>query len=149
MESILTIDLKNNQELLEDFDGISPGDMIKVSACYKVSELSENRLSAPLDEVYSITLKESESEDDEGDEEESEEKAPPRPNHLTRSTTAANDNSTLSNLNIRKRWTSERINRLSLLRVIPELGSLLGVKHGWWVDHVKSTKPYLARYVYF
>ncbi len=73
MESILTIDLKNNQDLLEDFDGISPGDMIKVSACYKVSELSENRLSAPLDEVYSITLKESESEDDEGDEEEGEE----------------------------------------------------------------------------
>ena len=73
MESILTIDLKNNQDLLEDFDGISPGDMIKVSACYKVSELSENRLSAPLDEVYSITLRESESEDDEGDEEEGEE----------------------------------------------------------------------------
>lgn len=75
MESILTIDLKNNQELLEDFDGISPGDLIKVSACYKVSELSENRLSAPLDEVYSITLKESESDDDEGDEEESEEES--------------------------------------------------------------------------
>tara|TARA_Y100000114_G_C11631860_1_gene264826 strand:+ start:463 stop:717 length:255 start_codon:yes stop_codon:yes gene_type:complete len=70
MESILTIDLKNNQELLEDFEGISPGDMIKVSACYKVSELSENRLSAPLDEVYSISLKESESDDEDDDEEE-------------------------------------------------------------------------------
>lgn len=70
MESILTIDLKNNQELLEDFEGISPGDMIKVSACYKVSELSENRLSAPLDEVYSISLKESESDDKDDDEEE-------------------------------------------------------------------------------
>lgn len=72
MESILTIDLKNNQELLEDFEGISAGDMIKVSACFKVGELSENRLSAPLDEVYSISLKESESddEDDEDDEEE-------------------------------------------------------------------------------
>ena len=69
MESILTIDLKNNQELLEDFEGISPGDMIKVSACYKVSELSENRLSAPLDEVYSISLKESESDDEDDDEE--------------------------------------------------------------------------------
>ena len=68
MESILTIDLKNNQELLEDFEGISPGDMIKVSACYKVSELSENRLSAPLDEVYSISLKESESDDEDDDE---------------------------------------------------------------------------------
>ena len=68
MESILTIDLKNNLELLEDFEGISPGDMIKVSACYKVSELSENRLSAPLDEVYSISLKESESDDEDDDE---------------------------------------------------------------------------------
>ena len=72
MESILTIDLKNNQELLEDFEGISPGDMIKVSACYKVGELSENRLSAPLDEVYSISLKESadDEEDDEPEEDE-------------------------------------------------------------------------------
>ena len=73
MESILTIDLKNNQELLEDFDGISPGDMIKVSACYKVSELSENRLSAPLDEVYKISLKESDDGEEGEDEEESEE----------------------------------------------------------------------------
>ena len=69
MESILTIDLKNNPDLLEDFDGISPGDLIKVSACFKVSELSENRLSAPLDEVYSISLKESEDDDYEEEEE--------------------------------------------------------------------------------
>ena len=40
MESILNIDLKNNPELLEDFDGISPGDLIKVEACFKVGELS-------------------------------------------------------------------------------------------------------------
>ncbi len=72
MESILTIDLKNNQDLLEDFDGVSAGDLIIVNACYKVSELSENRLSAPLDEVYSIKLKESESDDDEDDEDEGE-----------------------------------------------------------------------------
>lgn len=43
IKSILKIDLKNNQELLEDFDGISLGDLIKVSACFKVGELSENR----------------------------------------------------------------------------------------------------------
>ena len=49
MESILTIDLKNNQDLLEDFEEVSPGDLIVVKACYKVGELSENRLSAPLD----------------------------------------------------------------------------------------------------
>jgi len=71
MESILNIDLKNNPELLEDFDGISPGDLIKVEACFKVGELSENRLSAPLDEVYNISLKESEDdEEDEDDEDE-------------------------------------------------------------------------------
>ena len=75
MESILNIDLKNNQDLLEDFDGISPGDLIKVSACYKVSELSENRLSAPLDEVYSISLKESEDDEYEEEDEESEDEA--------------------------------------------------------------------------
>jgi hypothetical protein len=74
MESILNIDLKNNPDLLEDFDGISPGDLIKVSACFKVSELSDNRLSAPLDEVYDISLKESDDEeyDDEEEEEDSE-----------------------------------------------------------------------------
>ena len=77
MESILNVDLKNNPELLEDLDGISAGDLIKVEACFKVGELSENRLSAPLDEVYSISLKESdddaddeeEEDDDEGEEE--------------------------------------------------------------------------------
>jgi len=42
-----------------------------VEACFKVGELSENRLSAPLDEVYNISLKE--SEDDEEDEDEDEE----------------------------------------------------------------------------
>ena len=73
MESILTIDLKNNQDLLEDFEEVSPGDLIKVSACFKVSELSENRLSAPLDEVYDISLKESDDGDSEEDAEEEEE----------------------------------------------------------------------------
>ena len=70
MESILNIDLKNNPDLLEDFDGISPGDLIKVSACFKVSELSDNRLSAPLDEVYDISLKESDDEEYDDEEEE-------------------------------------------------------------------------------
>ena len=70
MESILTVDLKNNPDLLEDFEGISPGDMIKVSACFKVGELSENRLSAPLVEVYTISLKEAESDDDDEDDDE-------------------------------------------------------------------------------
>lgn len=75
MESILNIDLKNNQDLLEDFDGVSPGDLIKVSAIYKVGELSENRLSAPLNEVISITLEEEEDEDDYEEEEDSEDEA--------------------------------------------------------------------------
>lgn len=71
MESILSIDLKNNPDLLEDFDGISPGDLIKVHACFKVGELSENRLSAPLDEVYSISPKETDDEEDEDEEDDS------------------------------------------------------------------------------
>ena len=75
MESILNIDLKNNEDLLEDFEGVSPGDLIVVKACYKVSELSENRLSAPLDEVYDISLKESEDDEDDYEEEESEEES--------------------------------------------------------------------------
>lgn len=73
-------------------------------------------------------------------------KAPPRLNHINeKHATAASTiiDAHYANLSIRKRWTSERINRLcAFLRItIPELGSLLGVKHGWWVDHVKSTKP--------
>ena len=66
-ESILNIDLKNNQDLLEDFEGVEPGDIIKVTAEYKVSQLSENRLSAPLVSLISVT---SEAEDDDEDEEE-------------------------------------------------------------------------------
>jgi len=73
MESILNIDLKNNPELLEDFEDISAGDIIEVKASYKVSELSENRLSAPLDEVYSISLKEEADDDDDYEDEDEDE----------------------------------------------------------------------------
>jgi hypothetical protein len=46
-------------------------------------------------------------------------------------------------LRIRERWTAERIERLcAFLRIsVGELGSLLGVQHGWWREHIKSTKP--------
>lgn len=45
-------------------------------------------------------------------------------------------------LDIKGRWTEERVERLcSFLRIsLGELGSLLGVPHGWWKEHVKSTK---------
>ena len=76
MESILNIDLKNNPDLLEDFDGVSPGDLIKVSACYKVSELSDSRLSAPLDEVYSISLKESDDDEEDSEDDSTQEDTP-------------------------------------------------------------------------
>ena len=56
MESILTIDLKNNQDFLEDFEGVEPGDTIKVTAEFQVSEFSENKLSAPLDALVSVEL---------------------------------------------------------------------------------------------
>jgi len=68
MESILTIDLKNNEDLLEDFEGVEPGDVIKISGEFRVSQLSESRLSAPLVSLISVT-----AESDEGDEEEEEE----------------------------------------------------------------------------
>jgi len=70
MESILNIDLKNNQDLLEDFEGVEPGDVIKVTAEFRVSQLSENRLSAPLVSLISVS---SETEDDDEEEESEEE----------------------------------------------------------------------------
>ena len=70
MESILNIDLKNNQDLLEDFEGVEPGDVIKVTAEFRVSQLSENRLSAPLVSLMSVS---SETEDDDEEEEPEEE----------------------------------------------------------------------------
>ena len=70
MESILNIDLKNNQDLLEDFEGVEPGDVIKVTAEFRVSQLSENRLSAPLVSLISVS---SEAEDDDEEEEPEEE----------------------------------------------------------------------------
>ena len=70
MESILTIDLKTNDHLLEDFEGLSAGDKIEISGCFTISELSENRLNAPLDEVYSIKPKEEDVEETDEEEEE-------------------------------------------------------------------------------
>lgn len=72
MESILTVDLKNNQSLLEDFEGAEPGDKVTITAEFTISELSENRASLPLDSVSSITLggdDEDEDEDDSAEEE--------------------------------------------------------------------------------
>lgn len=77
MESILTIDLKANPDVLDDFEGMEPGDKVKVVSECTISELSERRVSLPLDSVVSITGigNEDENEDKEeettGDDEES------------------------------------------------------------------------------
>lgn len=74
MESIISIDLKNNPDLLEDFEGVSVGDKVKVVVEASVSELSENRAAMPLDNVISINSLESQDDDeDEGEEVEEEE----------------------------------------------------------------------------
>ena len=72
MESIISLDLKNNPDLLEDFEGISVGDKVKVVVEASVSELSENRAAMPLDNVISITSMESDEDTEEDDEEEEE-----------------------------------------------------------------------------
>jgi len=72
MESIISIDLKNNPDLLEDFEGVSVGDKVKVVVEASVSELSENRAAMPLDNVISINSLESQD-DEEGEEVEEEE----------------------------------------------------------------------------
>lgn len=73
MESILTIDLKTNPDVLDDFEGMEPGDKVKVVSECTISELSERRVSLPLDSVVSITG--IGSEDDEDDDEDKEEEA--------------------------------------------------------------------------
>lgn len=55
MESILTIDLKANPDVLSDFEGMEPGDKVKVVTECTISELSERRVSLPLDSVVSIS----------------------------------------------------------------------------------------------
>ena len=64
MESILTVDMKNNPELMEDFEGVEPGDIVKVTAEFRVSQLSESRLTAPLVSVVSVTAESDEEEED-------------------------------------------------------------------------------------
>lgn len=46
-------------------------------------------------------------------------------------------------LDLRKRWTLKRITSLcSFLRITEsELGSILGIPHGYWRNHIRSTKP--------
>ena len=73
MESIISLDLKNNPDLLEDFEGVSVGDKVKVVVEASVSELSENRAAMPLDNVISITSMESDEDTEEDEEEEEDE----------------------------------------------------------------------------
>jgi len=74
MESILNVDMKNNPDLMEDFEGVEPGDIIKVTAEFRVSQLSESRLSAPLESIISVSSESNDSdEEDEEDTEETEE----------------------------------------------------------------------------
>jgi len=73
MESILNVDMKNNPELMEDFEGVEPGDIIKVTAEFRVSQLSESRLSAPLESIISVSSESDDSDEDEEDTEETEE----------------------------------------------------------------------------
>ena len=64
MESILTVDMKNNPELMEDFEGVEPGDVVKVTAEFRVSQLSESRLTAPLESIISVASTGEEDEED-------------------------------------------------------------------------------------
>lgn len=70
MESILSIDAKNNPEILEDFEGMEPGNKVKIVLEGSISELSENRISIPLDAIQSVTSLESEGEEEDEDAEE-------------------------------------------------------------------------------
>ena len=70
MESILAIDIKNNPELLDDFEGMEPGDKIKVTAEFTISELSENRASLPMNALSSVSLIGGDDEEDESEESE-------------------------------------------------------------------------------
>lgn len=72
MESILIIDLKNNEDLLEDFEGVEAGDTITITGEFSVSQISANKLSAPLVSLISVKSKSDSDEDDESDEEEDE-----------------------------------------------------------------------------
>ena len=69
MESILTIDLKANPDVLDDFEGMEPGDKVKVVTECTISELSERRVSLPLDSVVSITGIGNEDKDEDKEEE--------------------------------------------------------------------------------
>lgn len=73
MESILNVDMKNNPDLMEDFEGVEPGDIIKVTAEFRVSQLSESRLSAPLESIISVSSESDDSDEEEEDTEETEE----------------------------------------------------------------------------
>lgn len=72
MESILTIDLKANPDVLDDFEGMEPGDKVKVVSECTISELSERRASLPLDSIVSITGIGNDDDEEEDQEPESE-----------------------------------------------------------------------------
>lgn len=73
MESILAIDLKNNPDILDDFEGMEPGDKIKLTAEFSISELSENRASLPLEAISSVSLIGGDDDEDYDESEQSEE----------------------------------------------------------------------------
>lgn len=70
MESIITIDLKSNPDVLDDFEGMEVGEKVKVVVEASISELSENRAALPLENVISISaIGNADKDEDEEDEE--------------------------------------------------------------------------------
>jgi hypothetical protein len=64
MENILNFDLKTFPDIAEMLEGVSPGDVVKISASFQVKELSEKRFTGTFEDSEGITITESSDEKD-------------------------------------------------------------------------------------
>jgi len=65
MESILNMNLEMYPDVVDMLEGVSVGDVVKVTACFQVKELSEKKFTGAFEdkEGIKIKVKDAESED--------------------------------------------------------------------------------------
>tara|TARA_Y100000004_G_scaffold165945_1_gene197247 strand:+ start:15601 stop:15852 length:252 start_codon:yes stop_codon:yes gene_type:complete len=73
MENIVHFDLKTFPDIADMLEGVSPGDIVKVSASFQVKELSEKRFTGAFEDKEGITITAEGEDSDEDDQTEEEE----------------------------------------------------------------------------
>lgn len=75
MESILNMNLEMYPDINDMLDGVAVGDVVKVTACFQVKELSDKKLTGAFEDKEGIKIKVKDAESEDYTDEEKSEKS--------------------------------------------------------------------------